>query len=363
MYIRQSITYFLLPGVFIIFIISSCGDDPTGFDDGFNRRGRSGNNTEIRVEACQEPSQCSGEDCCGEDNACKNICKKLFSGEDYGVCINEYDRELVERLETLEDTLNRPNDANLATVDTESLCAFLKLSPNKWLEEIDRRYTPGNAEEVIKWMFSTGVLHLFSNVEDRLDLVKSLLVALANRKGQITTVNILNGLARNTVDGRATIFYIADYVGDQGKSSFELIHEELVVGDICDAEDNQPYPNSTGTRRGRNCYYNNANSGYQLEAAKDYRQEACVLALYCLAGADNNSKADRRRVANLVSSGVADFIDAAVVDGGLGVTEEPEEWPSTACVALKDFWHNRSLNFGIGAAQNLPQNQRSSCPR
>ena len=31
-------------------------------------------------------------------------------------------------------------------------------------------------------------------------------------------------------------------------------------------------------------------------------QEACVLALYCLAGADNNSKEDRRRVANLVSN-------------------------------------------------------------
>lgn len=364
MYIKKSITFFLLLGLFIIFIVSSCGDDPTGLNNTFNNRRSNNNYNEIRVESCQEHQQCSGEDCCGEDNACKNICGSLFEGADYGVCINEYDRELVERLEVVEETLNRPNDANLATIDTESLCAFLQLSSNKWLDEIDRRYTPGNAEEVIKWIFSTGVLHLFSGVDERLDIVKSLLVALVNKKGKVTTANILQGLARGKVDGKAAVFYIADYVGNQGKSSFELVHEELVVGDICDSENNQPYPNSTGTRSGRNCYYNNPNSGRQLEAAKEYRQEACILALYCLAGADDNSKANRRQVANLVpGSGVTDFIDTAVVDGGLGVHQEPEEWPSEACTALKDFWHNRSLSFGIGTARSLPQNQRSSCPR
>jgi len=357
--IGRSITFFYL-GVVIIFTVPGCGDEPTG--QNFNRRESS--NYEERVEVCQEHRKCSGEDCCVKDDDCKDMCRTLFKGANYGVCINEYDRELVESLETLEATLSRPKDIDLITVDRESLCAFLQLSSDKWLEEINRRYTPGNAEEVIKWIFSTGILHLFSSVEERLDIIKSLLVALVGKRGKVTTGNILNGLTKGTVSGKATVFYIADYVGDQGKSSFELIHEELIVNDICDAESNQPHPNSTSTKSGENCYYNNSDNGFQLKAAIGYRKEACILALHCLAGADDNSKAERTRVANLVSKRrVVELIDTAVVDGGLGIHQEPEEWPSTACLALKDFWHNRSLNFGLGTVQSSPQSQHAVCPR
>ena len=342
-----------------------CDENPEGIVRPVNSNLE--NNNGIRVETCQEHQKCSGDDCCGEDNSCKDTCTELFDeGENYRICINEYDKELVEQLDTLRDILYfKPNSSDLSSITTEHLCALLQRAPDTWLEEINRGYTSGNAEVVFKWIFSKGILHLFSDTKDQLKIIKSLLVALANRRGQITDENILNGLTRQTIEGKKTIFYIADYAGQAGKVNFELIHNKLIVGDICDTANNQPHPNAVGTRSGSNCYYNDPNIGNQHTAAVGYKKQACILALYCLAGPDNNSKAERREVAkNLVKGDeVTDFIATAVVSGGLGVTQEAEEWPSAACLELKNFWHNRSLNFNLGKAENFPPNEQPSCPR
>ncbi len=362
MHVRQNIT-FLFFIFFIISVTSGCDEDP---GDQFNPLPSQRNNEEIRVETCQEHRKCSGDDCCHEDNSCKDTCTELFDeGSSYDICI-KYDKELVEQLEALRDTLYfKPNSSDLFNIKTEDLCALLQLSSDTWLTEINEGYTSGNAEVVINWMFSKGILHLFSDTEDRLNIVKSLLAARAGRRGQVTDENALNGLTRQTIEGRKTIFYIADYAGQNGKVNFDLIHNELIVGDICDTENNQPHPNSTGTRSGNNCYYNNSNSGYQHKAALAYKKQACILALYCLAGPDNNSKAERRVVAkNLVKDNeVTDFIATSVISGGLGVTQEAEEWPSAACSELKNFWHNKALNFDLGTAEDLPENKRLPCSR
>ena len=64
----------------------------------------------------------------------------------------------------------------------------------------------------------------------------------------------------------STVFYIARLCGKPvEKAVLNSYTTSLVVDDICNAENNQPDPNSTGTRSGRNCYYNNLNSGYQFE--------------------------------------------------------------------------------------------------
>ena len=349
----------------IVFITSGCDENPGNVVRPVDPR--PGSNNELsRINTCEGHRECSGEDCCGEDDDCRIICRELFdNGADYGVCVNEYDKELVTQLEKVDEILDRPNISNLNKINTEPLCALLQLSPDKWLKKINERYTAGNAEVVIEWVFSQGILHLFSEPEDRLDVIRGLLVARTGRGGQITDANILDGLARQTVQDRKIIFYISDYVGEAGKLGFQLIHNELIVGDICDTESNQPHPNSTGTRKdGSNCYYNNPRNGYQFDAAIEQKEQACVLALYCVAGPDNNSKRDRKRIADLVNNnGVVDFIETAVVDGGLGVTQEAEEWPSSACSELKNFWHNKTLDFDLGTGKHFPQSATPPCSR
>ena len=265
----------------------------------------------------------------------------------------------------MDNALKRPSSTNLYTNQNtakEPLCALMHIAPSAWVRTIDAGYTPGHAQIVIEWMVSKNIWSWFLNEQDKAEVFEALLSALAGGRGDPTPANLLAGLTQKKLAGNeTTIFYILNRVK---KEVFQSIHNEIIVNNICDTQNRRPFPNSMAKKNGGNCYYQDDNAGPQLENAKQHRQEACILAFYCLAGPDDQSKSEREKVARNAGSKIGQFIEAPITSGGLGWTQESDKWPSQACQRLKDFWHNSSnLNLGLGAPVLILPENRIQCPR
>ena len=345
-------------------IIFSCGDDssPSSQDGPGFDSGRSGDvNNGLEVVCRGSEADCSGSNCCGEDEDCADTCRKLFSGGVRSTCKDKYSQEIVNKMENIIETIfNRPtvdklyDDKDLK--EPEPLCALLELSPKVWINEVEDYNSSTYARTTLEWIVSQNIWHYFlsdgdksllkikdnSKKEDLLELLEQLIGKLGGARAgvEVSDAHLLNGLTVQEVADEKTIFYLAEHEDRDQNTGFYFVHEEIVLEKICD-EPNRPVPN---TNEGTNKY-----TGTAKEAAIHFAVEACILAVYCKAGpyTDNQYESDRKRVARLLGTQVKEFIVTPIMDGGLGVEEDASEWPNDACSKLRSYWKN-GKNLGLG---------------
>lgn len=350
-------------------IVFSCGEDTgtggstsRGYQDGADFGGRDGGGSvggAVEVVCRGEGAGCSGSDCCGVDSDCAGLCRDLFSGGSIRDCTDNYSRDVINEVDHIvNNVFHRPTSDRLyADIDLENadpLCALINISPKEWIDEVEDYTSPTYARTTLEWVVSQNIWHYFlsegdNNLlsindskrrDDLLALLETLIGKLggARRGESITTTHLLNGLTAQEVDDEKTVFYLADSETQDENTGFYFIHDEIVVEQLCD-ESNRPDPNTTGNTR---------YTGSQLVAARDFDLEACILAVYCKAGPNNDFKSDRETVAKLVGATVADFIEAPIAEGGLDVDEDASEWPTVSCVKLRQYWKNSAnLNLGV----------------
>ena len=346
-------------------IIFSCGDDSSpsqdgrGFDSGAD--GGRGVDNGVEVVCRSSGAGCSGSDCCGQDEDCADTCGDLFSGGVISDCKDNYTTETVNKIENIVDNIfHRPtvdklyDDEDLK--EPEPLCALLDLSPEAWINKVEDYTSSTYARTTLEWIVSRNIWHYFisdgdesllkirdsNKKEDLLKLLEQLIGTLGGARAgvKVSDTHLVNGLTVQQVADEKTVFYLAEHEDRDQNTGFHFVHEKIVVERICD-EPNRPDPNTT---HGTNKY-----TGASIAAARNFDEEACILAVYCKAGPHTNNQyeSDRERVAKLVGTQVKEFIETPIADGGLGVEEDASEWPNSACSKLRSYWENSS-QLGLG---------------
>ena len=346
-------------------IVFSCGQDTNGggstgyqgnTDSGVGGRSSAGGS--IEAVCTGGGSGCSGNDCCGMDDDCNDMCRDLFSGGAIRDCKDKYSKDVINKVDDIVNIFDRPTSdklyENIDLKNTDPLCAIVDLSPKVWIDEVKDYTSPTYARVMLEWIVSQNIWHYFLsdgdsdlrsiNSADRKDDLLTLLETLIGklggaRRGTATTIaHLLNGLTVQEVEDEKTVFYLAENERKDENTGFHFIHDEIVLEQICD-EANRPDPNTGGNAR---------YTGAGLVAARDFDLEACILAVYCKAGPDNQYKTDRKKVAELIGTAVAGFIEAPLTDGGLGIDEDASEWPNASCLKLRQYWKSSTkLNLGV----------------
>ena len=320
--------------------------------------------------SCSLPS-CSGSDCCSkDDDDCDDWCtgnKFLdLSGTAAKKCLS-LDKDVVEDLKKLFDkTLDKPSIGKLEDLEEDDInliCAGVKeLDSSVWSDRI-KKYNSSRAKSVLEWIAGKEeVLEVFENAEDDdgLDMFKDLLKKVGSKSNEYA--DILSGLRAeiNTGDDaedRKPLMALADKDGNE--NLIRYIHEYLILDEdegICGKESRRPVP-----------VQGPYNEGDELTNAKQYTEEACILAVYCtmddtLSASDGNKF--RKAMADTVDSGdVIGFIKTAVGEGGLTrsatncpddkdgsavcvITDDgADEWSDNACNNLKYFWNRGTTNI------------------
>ena len=347
----KSLIVFILSMFFTAGLMFSCSEDSTNLSrptDGGNRDGGSGreDNT-VQNSSCPENVKCSSSDCCKEDEDCKQACDDLFSGSAYTSCMNEYTIDTITKLKHIkENILDRPGPNELYEINTEDdnepFCALLTLDAESWESDIEG-YSPGIAAKVLEWMIARDVLSLLPSGDEgddsAINIFETALISMSRAgSSESQDFKIFKALTEREISEKKTIFYIAENARNSNRG-FNFIHDNLIKEGICDSSANRPEPQSSGEH---------SYTGPALSAANRYNLDACILALYCKAGPDDEFKRERQNAAKLLNDNVSDFIKTSTADGGLGVSDKANEWPSPACTKLQNYWNNNTSGFSLG---------------
>ena len=296
-----------------------------------------------QIELCKgDDCTCSGSDCCEENEKCKDTCKDSFNDglglhSDARDTCEHLERSVVERLFELIEKLSDPNKDKLSDIgnnddDLELLCSAVKELDHELLADRIDKYTSSDAKKVLGWVAENEkVIEIFKNAEDKkgVPMFKSLL----QKAGDGTTGDdkILAGLTVDVIVEDDDAEHVMSWAFDRGNEDLvKWIHNEIIIDrdkGLCGKEANQP-----------------------TESNNDDGEQACILGVYCKIASDNkdNDNKFRKNVAeDIDSNDVDDFIRAVVSDGGLGVTNDADEWPYAACEALQAQWNNGSLDLGL----------------
>ena len=350
-----------------LFLVSNCTSDPgTGRTTTTTTTTTGGTTSSERESklACELPS-CSGT-CCEdvENDKCKKKCTRSYknglgiSGSDNrDLCFDMGEKD-VEKLLDITVVIDKANDDKLNELGNSEermnlLCAGVSKLDYGILDDRIKRYSTTDAKRLLGWAaeFETA-LDVFENAED--DKGVPMFERLLSKAdgGTVSDSNILGGLTtevktKEADDAEANNKpYFMRWALDRGNEEFaQWVHDEIIEDDedgLC-KDSNLPIPIvSSGSPE------------------NDYKEAACLLAVYCKMAPGNTSEDNefRKNIAEGIaqSSDVSDLIKEAVTDpnskGGLGLSSDDsdaEEWTRKACCQLNKKWKNGGLgDLGLG---------------
>ena len=352
--------------VLMLVLVSGCEGKGSGETAPTPTPASGGDSGQTEAFSCALPA-CSGDDCCNEDDSdCDDWCNDNshldLSGDTAKKCrglAKDTVKDLLRFFGTSSRGLSDPNkvftqpteeklDA-LKNTDIALICGAVKELDSDLLKNKVEGYTPLHARRVLNWIAQKeATIEIFNNAEgdnkDR-EIMKILLHKASNGTGTPTDAGVLAGLSANVNnDNDQNVLAIAE--DEDNESLIQYLHQRIIGSDkeLCKSA-NLPAPSS-------------AYSGSARTDANSFKDQACVLAVYCkIAPAGNSKNQDfRKRVASLVdgSKEVEDFIKTAKTDGGLDgegtasiSDEDATEWPDQACTNLTSFWEDGGLDFGL----------------
>ncbi len=316
--------------------------------------------------SCSLPD-CSGSDCCSkDDDDCDGWCtdkKHLdLSGKAATKCLS-LEEDVVKDLAEIFAILKKATADKLDGLDDddiELICAGVKeLDAGLWGDLIDD-YSASKAKRVLNWMSNNeAIVEVFENAEDDdgIEMFKDLLKKAAGgaEDGYAKILKGLETVVNTSADADDRRPLIALAAKDGRDRLVRYIHEELIVDEdegICGQSSNRPVAD------GASSYL----SGEVTEADKNFKEEACILAVYCtidkhIVSSDQNKF--RKNIADTVDSGdVTSFISTDQIDGGLDPTspganavaiddDDADEWSDNACKNLKHFWKDGLTGLDI----------------
>jgi len=343
-------------GCVVALLLFGCGGDdskPEPRAQTGNAKGdttKSSTNSTGNTLNCVAPT-CSGDECCEDDRECKKKCRDLdiASGDCDDLPIETVDA--IDNLLSDKGVFDNPNDKDLESlevVDYTNICIATNLDKTDadvWEKVVkEHQYGSGDAEVVMRWFVeqedATDILEEIESQRSTDILVRLLfIIGGGSHSGSISgndgIEDIIAGLGSRIDDGARESQSVMVYAHEEAKDTriMKLIHNHVVKSDeLCDTPANQPVPISSNTRGVR------------------YKKEACQLAVYCEAITDADQREGVAR--DLSDNRINSFIKAAVSeDGGLGISGDYEDWPNTACAALKAQWNNPAsgLDLGLGS--------------
>ena len=341
-------------------VISGCDDvednrtnrNPPGGND--EEPGKNGSSLNFSFD------ECDGKECCGEDDACQDICddgNQLDLGGDERKRCFALPIETVERLKKLfDEAIDDPSPEYLQNLEDKDLvligAAFKELGSDLLLKRV-KDYSASEASHMMEWLAeSSKVFIVFQQTGDELKkIMKELLMAASGQEGDL---GVLAGLAKTVNDDDdddQNILSLA--LKADNNDLVDYIHDILIDenNEICD-DGNHPI-HDAGTNAGE-CGGLETN----VDPEKEYAHEACILAAYCKIAPTDNDDTDndfRERIAAFLNekgqSRVHRFIKRNQGNAGLNLSEDDaDEWTFATCEKLKACWNDGSgLVLGLGS--------------
>ena len=286
----------------------------------------------------QKLLSCQGEECCNQNQNCKQKCEELFlEWENKEKCFKEF-ADLVEKMHTLiTKVFKKPNEDNLVNINLNTLQSVLTISEKSWLVRINK-YSRREAQAVLFWLASHPEQDVFSYRVSQ-NPIRLILMALLRQNARTTLWDdnaLLSGLKEPVTEKKKHLFEVTNQKDNMILMSHA--HKQIVAGHLCDYHINHPIP----------AYYS-----YQ----SDYTFPACVLAVYChLTGsysagkyvAKKGGQDLRKNIAGeLMLEEVESFIEADYAEGGLEITDNSDDWTDSACERLSTIWNDGNLKFDL----------------
>ena len=310
------------------------------------------------IERCTTNNcECSGSDCCKDDEDCQDQCKDnvsndglKLSGAARETCFH-LEEEVVKQLFKIIELLDKPKVEKLRDLgqdedDMNLLCSAVKELDYDLLDDRIEDYSSTDAKRTLGWVSeSSGSIDIFENAED--DKGIAMFKRLLQKAGGDSNDNgILKGL-----DADVSVEDDDEPSGQQHIMRWALqsnntelvrwINKEVITDSdegLCGDDNKSNRPVSGDTTHD-----------------KDYGEAACVLGIYCkIASNDDSDDNDfRKEVAELIDNEVevSDFIKEEAAQGGLKDStasalsdweDIAEEWGYQACEALNREWNNSS---------------------
>ena len=285
---------------------------------------------------------CSGNDCCYQNTYCFSQCESLFPlEEDKKRCLNLAIKWVDQMQETVDRNLSNPKWDHLVYMELPLFWSILSISEKPWLDQISD-YNKREARQVLYWLASD--LDINEKVLSQLPgyQIRLIFLALFRKNTHSTLVDdnaLLSGLKGPIEEDNNNFFEVADKAHN---NLISVIHEEIVAEQLCDYSLNHPRP---------------------VHYTSDSHYQACILAVYCyitgtytedsyvsIKEEGRDGKVLRERLASTFeedSKEITDFIEDPHDKGGLGITENADDWPDTACLKLKQLWDDGNLKFGL----------------
>lgn len=285
---------------------------------------------------------CSENNCCYKNTNCFSQCESLFPlEEDKQRCLKLPVDWVNKMQDTVDMNLKDPKWDNLVYMELPVFWFILAISEKPWLDKISD-YQKKEARQVLYWLASQPDINekILSQLPDY--KIRLLFLALF-RKNTLSTLlddnALLSGLKEPIEEDNSSFFEVADKVNN---NLISVVHGQIVAGHLCDYSINHPRP---------------------VHYTSDSRYQACVLAVYCyitgtytedsyvaIKEEGRNGQVFRERVAGEWeenSKEITQFIQAPHDKGGLGITDNADDWPDKACVKLKQLWNDGNLKFGL----------------
>jgi len=123
-----------------------------------------------------------GDICEKEDrnHECREICDDIYSRRNDQSDCEKLTVLQIEKLETLHELLENPNDDDLASVDVGDLDVYLNISTAPF-DKLIGKYSRGEAKEVMFWVVTnTGIARVIEKEEDDFDVLDKLLKELVS---------------------------------------------------------------------------------------------------------------------------------------------------------------------------------------
>ncbi|MDE0118946.1 MAG: hypothetical protein OXM55_02930 [Bdellovibrionales bacterium] len=311
------------------------------------------------IEKCSgKTCQCSGSDCCKEDEDCQDKCTKSFSDDGLrlrnktakNTCFH-LQKEMVDRLFELIEDLDKPKVERLGEIgqdedDMNLICSAVKELDHDLLDERIDEYSSTDAKRVLGWgTESLEALAIFENAEDK-EGVPMFQKLLQKASGASGDQGVLDGLTVDVAvedDSNDEKHVMRWALENNNEALVRWIHNEIIADhdeSLCGDKNKSNWPN-----------HHPVNARFK----EKYGDKACILGVYCKIASDTTNSNDndfRQKMAELIDSEVeiSDFIEEVTTEGGLGLGEDPaEDWAYAACTALKSQWNNSAnLDLGLG---------------
>ncbi len=311
------------------------------------------------IEQCTgNKCQCSGSDCCKDDEDCQDKCKDplssdglKLSGAARDTCFH-LEEDMVTKLFNLIDDLDKPKVERLREIgqdtdDMNLICSAVKELDYDLLDDRIENYSTTEAKRVLGWAAeSDTAVEIFENAEDDkgLPMFQKLLQKASGGSGD---QGVLDGLTKEVIveDDDDDNQHIMRWALNGSKHKLvRWIHNEIITDKdegLC-GDDNKSNRPTSGT---------DAHDD-------DYAEAACILGVYCKIAPNDDSEDNdfRQEMAELIDSEVevSDFIKEDASEGGLKPTNPPanwddlaDDWANKACAELKTEWDNGALDLDL----------------